>query len=201
MISTPQGYRVQHYRLSLPLPAPLQARISALRNELHERQGLPAAFESRPALTLARFAAYERVAARLEERLGEVAMAVPSFAVAVNGFHSCPPHSIFMGVDGQPSFSELARELATLSWLMNVPGQEPQFLTEPQLLMAQKLKPMKFISMWMELEHRPFSASFEAEGLQLCKRQEGSGRFETVRTYALLPAARTLRQGDLFSSC
>lgn len=200
MISTPSGYRVQHYRLVLPLPAPLQARVQALRTELHERQGLPPAFESRPALTLARFAAYERAAARLEERLGEATLSLSAFPVTLNGFHSSPAHSIFIGVDPHPAFATVARELGALSWLMNVPGQEPQFLTEPQLLMAQKLKPLKFISMWMEVEHRPFSATFEGEGLQLLRRQEGSGRFEVVRSYTLPPPVRVLRQGDLFSS-
>ena len=94
---------------------------------------------------------------------------------------------------------ELFKEIKKLKWLMQVPQQDPQFFAEPHLVLAQGLKPLKFIGMWMELEHRQFTGRFKADALLLLRRTAPGSRYEVLRRMEALSRGAEVRQGVLFS--
>lgn len=140
------GYRIHEYGLVLPLPESLQAKIIGLRKNLYEKHGVPLTADTKPALTILKGYAYERLEQRLTERLQEVAMGLHPFPVTLQGFKAHGSNDISIGLDALP-IGEVVKELKQIRWLMAVPQAEPQFYAQPQLMLAQKLKPMKFISM------------------------------------------------------
>ena len=192
------GYRVHEYRLVVPLPEPLQERITGLRERLHERHRVKPPFEIKPSLTVLQCHAFEKTEARFLERLQQVARSLSPFKVELENFAAYPSHSIYIHVPTRSPFQELVKELKKLQWLMNIPGQEPHFIPEPQLILSQRLKPMPFIGMWMECEHSEFSGRFIADHLTLLRRHGGVGHWEEVRRLDLPELPSAVKQGCLF---
>ncbi|RYY89539.1 MAG: hypothetical protein EOO15_05935 [Chitinophagaceae bacterium] len=192
------GYRVHEYRLVLPLPEVLQERIAHIRDRLFERHRVRAPFPGKPSLTLLQCHAFEKTEARFVERLQQLVMSAAPFKVELENFSSYPSHTIYIHVPTRSPFQELVKELKKIQWLMNIPGHEPHFITEPELVLAQRLKPMQFIGMWMECEHSEFSGRFIADHLELLRRQPGGGAWELVRKLELLQLPSASKQGCLF---
>ncbi|GAA4320903.1 2'-5' RNA ligase family protein [Flaviaesturariibacter amylovorans] len=197
-IASLPGYRIHEYRLVVPLSEALQERIGTLRERLYERHRVKAGPEAPPALALLHFHAFEKTESRLLERLQGVAMGVAPFKVELQNFSAYPSHSIYINVPTRAPFQELVKELKKLKWLMNIQGHEPHFISEPQLVLAQRLKPMPFIGMWMECEHSEFSGRFIADELLLLRRNAERGRWEELRRFELQQVGSVVKQGELF---
>jgi 2'-5' RNA ligase len=193
------GYRIHEYRLVVDLPEALRERIAHLRARLHERHRVKSPFELKPSLTVLHCHAFEKTEPRLLERLAQLAMAMDPFRVELENFSAYPSHTIYINVPTRSPFQDLVKELKKLKWLMNIQGHEPHFIPEPHLILAQHLKPMPFIGMWMECEHSEFSGRFIADRLTLLRRTSESGRWEEVRVLELLQLASAVKQGELFA--
>lgn len=193
------GYRISEYRLVLPLPEVLQEKINGLRANLFEKHGIPAATDLKPSITLVKCHAYEKMEQKLTTRLQEVAMGIAPFQATLQGFEAQPSHSIFIQVATRTPFAGLTREVKQTRWLMNVPQHDPQFFSEPKLPLAQKLKPMKFISMWMDCEYRQFNGRFMADAMLLLKRSPLSNRWEVLKRLEFLSRGAMVQQGVLFA--
>lgn len=192
------GYRVHEYRLALELPEPLRERVAHLRERLHERHRVKPPFELQPSLTVLQCHAFEKTEARFTERLQQVTRSLSPFLVELENFAAYPSHTIYIHVPTRSPFQDLVKELKKLQWLMNIPGQEPHFIPEPHLVLAQRLKPMQFIGMWMECEHSEFSGRFLAEGLTLLRRRADGGPWEVLRRLELQQLPSAVKQGCLF---
>ncbi|RYY99815.1 MAG: hypothetical protein EOO11_03675 [Chitinophagaceae bacterium] len=197
-IASLPGYRIHEYRLVVPLSESLQERIGSLRERLYERHRVKAGPEAPPALTLLHCHAFEKTEGRLLERLQQVAMGCTPFKVELQNFAAYPSHTIYIHVPTRAPFQEIVKELKKLKWLMNIQDHEPHFIPEPQLVLAQRLKPMPFIGMWMECEHTEFSGRFMADHLLLQRRTAERGRWEELRRFDLQQLALGVKQGELF---
>jgi 2'-5' RNA ligase len=193
------GYRINEYRLIVPLSDALQERVQQLRKNLHERHGVKFPFELKPSLTILRCHAFEKVEPRFIERMQHVAMGCNPFKVELKDFSAYPSHTIYIDVPTKSPFNELAKSLRKAKWLMNIPEHEPHFIPEPHLIIAQRLKPMQFINMWLECEHSQFTGKFIADSLILLRRSNISKRYEVVRKMDMLNLPMEVKQGDLFS--
>lgn len=192
------GYRVNEYRLVVPLPQAQQEKVLALRTRLHERHKVKPPFSLRPSLTLLRFHAFEKTEARLLERFEQVTTGFQPFKVELENFSAYPSHTIYINIPTRAPFNELAKEFKKMKWLMNIPGQDPQFITEPHMVIAQALKPMQFISMWLECEHSSFDGRFIADNLVLMKRSS-ENYWEDLRSLGFRGMPSAIKQGELFS--
>ncbi len=193
------GYRVLEYRLVLPLPEVLQDKITGLRKTLFEKHGIPAAADLKPAITLLKCHAYEKMEQKLVTRLQETAMAHHPFSITLQGFEAVGAHSIRIQVPTREPFAELTKALKSVRMLINVPQHDPQFFTEPEVALAKQLKPMKFISLWMDCEHRQFNGRFTADAMLLLKRSPVSSRWEVLKRMEFMSRGAMVKQGDLFA--
>ena len=192
------GYRIHEYRLVIPLSESLQDRVQGLRKTLHEKTNVPLSFELKPSLTVLKCHAFERMEPRLTERFQELAMSHNPFKVEIKNFAAYPSHTIYLDVLTKSPFNELVKGLKKMKWLMNIPQHEPHFIPEPHLLIAQRLKPMQFIRMWMECEHSVFNGRFIADSMLLLRRSEISKRYEVVRRMEFMSLPMNVKQGELF---
>lgn len=193
------GYRVNEYRLIVPLPEAMQNKVQSLRDDLHQRHNVKAAWNLKPSLTLLRFFAYEKSEDKLVERLQQCAMARHPLMVELKDFAAYPSHSVFIPMVTRGVFADLNKEIKKLKWLMQVPQQDPQFFTDPHIVLAHKLKPLKFIGMWMELEHRQFNGRFRADAMLLLRRSAPNSRYEVLRRMEFMSRGAEVRQGVLFA--
>lgn len=193
------GYRITEYRLIVPLPEVLQDKIMGLRKTLYDKHGIPASADLRPSITLMQCHAYEKMEQKLMMRLQETAMGQNPFTVTLQGFEAQPSHSVFINIQNKAPFATLVKSLKHTRWLVNVPQHDPHYYTEPRLVLAKQLKPMKFISVWMDCEHRQFNSRFVADAMLLLKRSHINNRWEVVKRMEFLSRGAMVQQGVLFA--
>ena len=192
------GYRVNEYRLVVPLSEALQEKVTHIRKKLYEKFKITFPFQIKPSLTVLTCHAYERMEPRLMERLQQVALGFQPFSIALQNYSAYPTHTIYIDVVNKSPFNDLVKALKPLSSLIKIPGHDPHYIKEPHLLVAQKLKPFQFISMWMELEHSQFSGRCIADGMILLKRSALNSRYEVVRRMEFMSLPMQVKQGELF---
>jgi 2'-5' RNA ligase len=197
-ISMP-GYRIHEYKLVVPLPEALQEKIMAVRTPLHEKYKVKPVVELKPHLCVLQVSAYEKTEERLLQQLQQIAMGTDVFKVEMSHFSAYPSHSIYINVKTKGPFTDLVKELKRCKRLLQVPGMEPLFINEPQLMIAQNLKPFQFIRMWLECEHSAFTGKFMADAFLLLKRSSSNSRYEVVRRMEFLSLPMHVQQGTLFS--
>ncbi|RYZ23680.1 MAG: hypothetical protein EOO10_20895 [Chitinophagaceae bacterium] len=192
------GYKVCQYRLIIPLSEALQETVTNIRKALHDKYRVPFPFHLKPGLTILQCHAYEGMETKLVERIQGVAGRSAAFKVELQNFTAYPSHSIYIHVATRSPFNELVKELKVVRSLTRVPDNDPQFIKEPQLVVAQKLKPFQFTRMWMDCEHTLFTGRFTVEHMLLMKRSETNPRYELLRQFDFASAALCIKQGTLF---
>jgi hypothetical protein len=197
-ISQP-GYRVNEYRLVVPLSEALQQKVNAIRKQLHEKYKISFPFQIKPSLTLMTCHAFEKMEPRLLDRLQHVGLGLNPFKVELQDFCAYPSHTIYIGVQTKSPFNDLVKELKTVRSIVRIPGHEPHFIKEPHLLVAQKLKPHQFTGMWLECEHTEFSGRYIADSMILLRRNQFNTRYEAVRRFDFMSLPMQVKQGDLFA--
>lgn len=192
------GYRITEYRLVIPLSESLQDKVQAVRAKLYENHKISFPFQLKPSLTVLTCHAYERMELKLLERLEQIAMGFHPFKIELQNFSAYPTHTIYIEVTTKNPFLELAKELKLINSLVRIPGQEPHYIKEPHLIVAQRLKPFQFIKMWMECEHRQFTGRCIADAMLLLRKSPVNNRYETVRRMEFMSLPVQVRQGQLF---
>jgi len=201
IVSNPHmpGYRINEYRLVVPLPEALQQKVLAVRQTLHEKYGVKPSFELKPSLTVLRCHAFEKGEPKLLEKLQLAALQTAPFKVELEDYAGYPTHTIYINVTTKSPFNELSKELKKSKWLMQVPQHAPFFINEPHLMIAQRLKPKEFTNMWNECEHRQFTGRFIADSVLLLKRSEQNKAYQVVRRFEFQNLPLSIKQGSLFA--
>ena len=197
--SSMPGYQINEYRLVIPLSDTLQEKMNAVRASLHERHRIKATFELQPSLTILKFHAFETIEPRLMERMQQVAMGHNPFKIELENYAAYPSHTVYVDVLTKSPFNELTKSLKKIKWLMNIPQHEPHFINEPHLIIAQRLKPMQFISLWMECEHTAFTGRFIADAMVLMKRNVATHKYEELKRMEFMALPVGVKQGELFA--
>ena len=192
------GLRINEYRLVIPLPEAIQEKVLAVRKTLHERYKVKLPFELKPSLTVLRCHGFDKGEARLMEKLQHAALQTAPFKVELEDYAGYPSHTIYINVLTKSPFNELCKELKKYKWLMQVPQHEPFFINEPHLIVAQRLKPKEFTTLWQECEHRQFSGKFFADSMLLLKRSELNQKYQVMRRFEFLNLPLSIKQGVLF---
>ena len=193
------GYRINEYRLVIPLPEALQNKMKEVRKSLHEKYKVKLPFQLKPCLTLLKCHVLEKTEAKLIGCLQQIAMATDLFKVELEGFAAYPSHTIYINVLTKSPFNELVKELKRHKRLMQIPQHDPHFINEPHLIVAQKLKPMQFINMWLECEHKSFTGRFVADAMLLLRRSGANSNWEVVRRLEFMSLPMQVKQGVLFN--
>ena len=192
------GHRVCEYRLIIPLSETLQKAITQIRRKLHDKYRLSMPIDWKPSLTVLHCHAYEGTEPKLIERLQQVAIRTNSFKTELRNFGTISAHTVYVDVATRLPFQELARELKAVRSLIKIPDHDPHFVSEPQVPIAQGLKPFQFTRMWMDCEHTVFTGEFMANHLVLEKRSIANGHFEEIQVFDFLSLRHLIKQGTLF---
>jgi hypothetical protein len=188
---------VHTYHLALPVSAALVEKLDKIRRELYEKNKITLRQPSPSAILLASFEGYESAEKRWAERLQQIANGVQPFTVQCKNYSAVETHTIHVHIPDKSSFGQLFKALRPLHTLFKAAGTEPVWIKEPQLIVAENLKPFQFISMWMDCEHSVFTGRFAADGMVLSKQVENG--WEEIQRFSFLGKRQTVRQGDLFN--
>lgn len=190
------GYQLHEYILALQPHEELCHRISNIKTELAEKYKITLPKNNTVNIVLAHFFAPDMSEEKIIQRLQNMAMSITPFKVELCDYGAYPSHSVYINIATRSAMQNLVKEFKRLKPLMQVPDHDPHFITDPHLVLLQKLKPMQFINIWMECEHTAFSGRFVADAIWLLKRSGYS--YETVKEIRLMNMPVVAKQGELF---
>ena len=191
------GYRIAEYQVILNPHEDLRNRIISLKKELSDKYGIPF-YKSKPHITLVRFKVWEMMEEKLVNHLKLIAMGLPPMKIQLKNFGSFPSHTIFINIESKLAVQTITKELKEAKRLMRSVDNEPHFITDPFIPLAQKIPSIIYDKASLEYHHRHFTASFIAESMLLLKRREGDSAYQVAHHLEFMNLPVFVKQGDLF---
>lgn len=186
------------YQLVIDLPEDLRLKIETERVELTNNYGILQPSTGRPAVSLTRFKANKMMERKIINKLQQVVIEQKPFMIELKDFGSYPMHAVFIEINNQEKVLELIKNLKQARPLMKAGGDEPHFLSDPQMVLAGRLANDKFIEIMKAYEHKKFAGNFLADSFLLLKKNEAEKKYEVVKRFAFEIEAVKKPQGVLF---
>jgi 2'-5' RNA ligase len=197
LLKTP-GYRLNEYKLVIPLSDSLEHKIYALRKEFGENYQYKAD-PGRPHLTLVMFSQLSMMEERIIQKINTIAMGEAPFKLEMKDFGSFPAHSIYINVVTKEPVKKLMRSVKEIQRLLRTDiDHKAHFLSEPVISIARKLKPWQYEKGWLEYSHRQFTGRCISDALLLLKRPEGTIPWQIVQRLELQNLPVSSKQQSLF---
>ena len=198
MLKTTPGYRLNEYKLVIPLPDALQQKISAIRNEFGETYSYKPD-QGRVHITLVMFSQLEMMEDKIKQRLKSISMGEAPFKIELRDYGAYPSHTIYINIATREPVKKLMRSVREIQNILRTDKEhKAHFLQEPVISIARKLKPWQYEKAWLEYSHRQFTGRFIADALLLLKRPEGSIPWQIVERMELQNLPVITKQGGLF---
>jgi 2'-5' RNA ligase len=198
MLKTTPGYRLNEYKLVIPIPEVLQHKITAIRKDFGDSYSYKPD-PGRAHITLVMFSQVEMMEDRIRQRLRSISMGEAPFKIELMNFGSYPSHTIFINVATKESIKKLMRSVKEIQHILRTDMEhKAHFLHDPMISIAGKLKPWQYEKGWLEYSQRHFTGRFIADGLLLLKRPEGSIPWQIVERMDLQNLPVITKQGGLF---
>jgi len=198
MLKTTPGYRLNEYKLVIPLPDALQQKISGIRTEFGQHFSYKPD-QGRVHISLVMFSQLEMMEDKITQRLKSISMGEAPFKVELRDYGSYPSHTIFIKIATREPLKKLMRSVRDIQNILRTDKQhKAHFFQEPVISIARKLKPWQYEKAWLEYSHRQFTGRFIADALLLLKRAEGSIPWQIVERMELQNLPVITKQGGLF---
>ena len=198
MLKTLPGYRLNEYKLVIPLPEALQQKIAALRSEF----GLHYAYkpdQGRVHMTLVMFSQLEMMEDKIKQRLKSIAMGEAPFKIELKDYGAFPSHTIHVNIATREPVRKLMRSVRDIQGVLRTDKEnKAHFLQDPVISIARKLKPWQYEKAWLEYSQRQFTGRFIADAVLLLKRAENTIPWQIVERMELQNLPVVTRQGGLF---
>ncbi len=198
MLPSVPGYRLNEYKLVIPLPDALQQKIFAIRTELGENYSYKPD-QGRVHITLVMFSQLEMMEDKIKQRLKTISMGEAPFKIELRDYGAYPSHTIFINIATREPVKKLMRSVREIQNILRTDKEhKAHFLQDPVISIARKLKPWQYEKAWLEYSHRQFTGRFIADALLLLKRPEGSIPWQIVERMELQNLPVITKQGGLF---
>ena len=190
------GNQLYEYMLLIKLPEELQRRVEAERMSLKQNYQIEQPQTGRPNVSLARFKAGKLMENKIINGLQKIAMAEKPFMIELCNYDGYPMHAVFIKIKNQESVIALIKKLKKARPLMTAAGDEPYFLIDPQIALAGRLEPDKYIEIMKACQHKKFEDSFLADSFVLLRK--GEKQYQLVKCFEFKGLKVLKNQGVLF---
>ena len=198
MLKTTPGYRLNEYKLVIPLPDALQQKVIAVRTEFGEKYSYNPD-KGRAHVILIMFSQLEMMEDKIRQRLRTITMGEAPFKIELKDFGSYPSHTIFVNIATREPVKKLIHSIRDIQSILRTDKEhKAHFLQEPMIVVGRKLKPWQYEKAWLEYSQRQFTGRFIAEAVLLLKRAEGTIPWQIVERMELQNLPVVTRQGGLF---
>ncbi len=137
-----------------------------------DRYGEGVSIKTKPYITIANFLAKKAMEETIIRWMNRAIGTLPRFSVLLNNYGGFPPHTIYVRVQQQQPFKQLANALQSINHYVCSNDCPPMHLvSKPQLIIARKLSLSVFERAIMDYSQKTFSGSFEMKELVLLRRQ------------------------------
>jgi len=146
-----------------------------------------------PHITIAAFLAKEQMEPTLIPWIQNICNVHSRFHVLLRNFSGFMPHSIYVQVQNEQPFKQLAKSMNALNYFICANECPPlKMKPKPHLTIARRLSEETYFKALPIYRQRLFQQSFTATELTLIKRSTSAARCETVHVFPLAPEQPTL---------
>jgi len=195
------GYKLFEYLLVLTPHEELRTRIAEVKEQFYRYYKTENAKWGKPHIALVNFLQYEMMEERIINRLRIIGMGFHPIKVEMKDFGSFPSHTIYINVISKMPIQLLVKNIRSQAQRLMKLNEEnkPNFIMEPYLPIARKLKPRQYEKGWLEYSNKHFSGRFIADGMLLLKRSLENMKYQVVEKFSFQNLPVETKQGNLFS--
>lgn len=147
------------------------------------------AIKSKPQITIASFLAKEEMENTVIRWMQRICSRQQSFSVTLNNYSGFPPHTIYLRIQNETPFRQLAKELGVVNTYVSSCSCPPMvFLPRPHVCIAGSLPEETFFKALTQYAHKSFHESFLVNELLLLKRKDEYDTSKPLIVFALQPA-------------
>ena len=152
-----------------------------------------AAIKTKPHITVASFLAKEAMENTIIRWMQRICSKHQSFVVTLNNYGGFPPGTIYLRIQNEAPFRELAEELSVVNAYINSSSCPPMLHTpRPHVSIADNLSEETFFKALTQYAHKSFHESFLVNELLLLKRRDEYDVCKPVIVFALQPSVGEL---------
>ncbi len=147
------------------------------------------AIKSKPQITIASFLAKEEMENTVIRWMQRICSRQQSFSVTLNNYSGFPPHTIYLRIQNEAPFRQLAKELSVVNAYVSSCSCPPMvLLPRPHVSIAGSLPEETFFKALTQYAHKSFHESFLVNELLLLKRKDEYDTSKPLIVFALQPA-------------
>lgn len=180
---------INEYQFKLVPNNGLYKTIYELKQNFAEEYSCPQAVYIQPGFTIALFKMSEFYEQKILIAAKKIIGALPFYKIDLECFESEPTHSICISSKGKPAIMKTIKDLKKLQKFMSKSmGDKPFFISEPKLILANKLLPWQYEKAWQKYQALHFKATMFVDNIVLMKKITGAGRYKEYRKFFLQSA-------------
>jgi 2'-5' RNA ligase len=158
----------------------------------HEYQQAIAS-KTQPHITIANFLAKEEMEETISRYIQRICNHQQSFDVMLNNYSGFPPHTIYLRVQNQQPFRQLAKQLKAVSNYIDSCSCPPAKLsTNPHVTIARRLPETVYLKALMDYGQKTFHETFMVNELRLLRRTHEFDACKCINVFRLQPPGNTL---------
>ena len=193
------GYQQNEYLLIIKPHEELWNRIIKIKEEFATKYNAPIAKVLRPHIALVSFNAWAIAEEKFIQRLQHIAMSIPPIKVELSNFGSFPSHTIYINVTTKIPIQNIVKQIKQAQQLLKTTNEhKPNFIEEPHISIARKLKPWQYEKAWLEYANAHFTGRFIADSMLVLKRPAPGGNYQILKRFEFQNLPVATKQGSLF---
>lgn len=188
---SPQG--CYEYLLVINPAKEVNEKLIAEKKMFYDDYQQEAAIKTKPHITVAAFLAKEGMENTIIRWMQRICSKQQSFAVTLNNYGGFPPDTIYLRIQNEAPFHQLAKELSVVNAFINASSCPPMMLMpRPHVSIANNLSEEIFFKALTQYAHKSFHETFLVNELLLLKRKGGYDVCKPVILFALRPLINEL---------
>jgi 2'-5' RNA ligase len=193
-------YTLNHYLLVIEPSIVLKEKMAVHYTQFADTYDAAKQVRSNANISLVRFQQYEMMEARIMAPLTNIIQSFNHITIDINGFGSFPTHTIFFDIATKNELIALVKGVTTIRGMLTpTKDHKAHFITDPYIILANKLLPWQFEKGWLEMTNTPFSGRFIATDIKLLRKRATENYYRVIRNFSLLhKKVLPTIQGNLF---
>lgn len=167
------------YRLVVPAEDPVSRQVWQLRAQWEEVYGAASVSGKPPGITLACFRVREEMEETVIRWTRNLAERVDSFVVTLNNFSGIPPQLVYIRVQDDVPFRQIAAHLRSMLEVMGDHDGSSRVFERPFIKLGAFPEEGRH-QQWLAYTHQLFHAAFTAKRLMLFRQDGGNGKMISV---------------------
>lgn len=149
--------------------------------------------KTQPHITVANFSATKEMEEIIIRQLQRACAGINSFTVTLHNYSGFVPHTIYLRVQNEQPFKQLAKQIQLMDGYIAANDCPPlTVVNKPHLTIARQLSKNSYLKAIADYATRKFHASFTLNELLLIKRKHQFDKCKMVSSIKFLPPANVV---------